>query len=182
MSIVRAVLLPAAVLGAAVAVRLFLAQGFSVPSASMRPTLLPGDYILVTPYRDQHRPSRQDVIVFRSGDKALRFYVKRVIGLPGDYLQLRSGQVVVNGYTLSEPYLYGRGTSGTVMPQIVPHDCYFVLGDNRQESLDSRAMGLVPLAAVVGKARVVYWSTSVEASGTRRISSIAWDRLLHRVH
>jgi len=147
----------------------------------MAPTLVTGDYILVSPYRSRARPDRGDVVVFRSGNSSHPFYVKRVIGLPGDYLQLRGGQIVLNGYTLPESYLMHKGTSGTLMPQIVPRDSYFVLGDNRQQSLDSRALGMVPLVAVVGKARVIYWSTSRQSSGRRGRGPIAWERLLQRI-
>lgn len=162
-------------------IRLFFAQGFAVPSPSMMPTLRPGDYILVTPFSHGHRPARSDVVVFRTGDRSEPYFVKRVIALPGDYLQLRDGQVMINGYTLPEPYLVHKGTEGTVVPQIVPHDCYFVLGDNRRESFDSRALGLVPVAALVGKARLIYWSSASDPSG-KKGRLISWSRILHGIH
>jgi len=70
----------------------------------------------------------------------------------------RVGRVVIGGKSLPEPYIAEPGTSGAIDPQIVPHDCYFVMGDNRASSLDSRSWGVLPRDAIIGRARMVLWS------------------------
>ena len=149
-------------LGVRAALRLYV-----IPSASMAPTLVPGDHIVVTPYRFASRPSRGDVIVFRSMHTADELMIKRVIGTPGDLVETRAGRVMVSGHALSEPYVAAQATTGAISPQIVPADCYFVLGDNRADSLDSRSWGVLPREFVVGKARMVLWSSDagVERKG-----------------
>jgi signal peptidase I len=132
---------------------------YVIPSSSMAPTLVPGDHIVVTPYRFSARPSRGDVIVFRSiraGDELL---IKRVIGTPGDLVETRGGRVFVSGHALPEPYVAAQATTGSMQAQIIPADCYFVLGDNRADSLDSRSWGVLPRDLVVGRARMVLWSS-----------------------
>jgi signal peptidase I len=129
---------------------------YTIPSASMTPALAPGDHILVTPYTRDARPERGDVIVFRRGDTVL---VKRVIATQGDLVEARLGRVVISGHALAEPYLAEQGVSGAIEAQIVPHDCYFVMGDNRASSLDSRSWGVLPHDAIIGRARVVLWSS-----------------------
>jgi signal peptidase I len=137
-----------------------LARGFvhlyAIPSASMMPTLTPGDHILVTPYASGVEPQRGDVIVFRRGDMVL---VKRVNATQGELIASRAGRVVIGGKTIAEPYVTEQGTSGAIDPQIIPHDCYFVMGDNRGRSLDSRSWGVLPRNAIIGRARMVLWSS-----------------------
>ncbi|HEY2830499.1 MAG TPA: signal peptidase I [Thermoanaerobaculia bacterium] len=154
-----------------------LARGFvhlyTIPSASMMPTLTPGDHILVTPYAANAQPQRGDVIVFRRGEMVL---VKRVIATEGELIASRLGRVVIGGKTIAEPYLAHQAASGALEPQIVPHDCYFVMGDNRASSLDSRSWGVLPRSAIIGRARMILWSSesrdgnvadAVEKSGAR---------------
>lgn len=131
---------------------------YSIPSASMAPTLEAGDQIVVTHYFGG-APDRGHVIVFESpdGDELL---VKRVIGVPGDLVDARLGRVRLGGYTLAEPYVRRQAATGAVSPQIVASGSYFVLGDNREESVDSRNWGLVPHERVVGRARLVLWSSA----------------------
>jgi len=131
---------------------------YSIPSESMVPALEVGDQIVVTRYL-QSRPERGDVIVFQSPVGADELLVKRVIGLPGDWIDSRLGRVRIGGFTLPEPYLDRAAASGSIPSQFVPPDTYFVLGDNRESSLDSRTWGVVPEELIVGRARVVLWST-----------------------
>jgi signal peptidase I len=164
-------------LGVAIALALIVrafVHIYTIPSASMIPTLQAGDHIVVTPYwRDP--PKRGDVVVFRSprNDQLL---VKRIIGTPGDFVQSRAGEVIIGNHVVSEPYLARRAASGEFTAQIVPADCYFVMGDNRASSLDSRSWGVLPRFLIVGKARLVLWSsadtssqpTASAATGMRR--------------
>jgi signal peptidase I len=91
--------------------------------------------------------------------------VKRVIAVPGDLIDSRLGRVRISGYTLPEPYLLRQVSSGAVAAQIVPADSYFVMGDNREDSSDSRSWGVVPRSRIVGRARLVLW-TSSRSTGT----------------
>ena len=143
-------------LGVRAALRLYV-----IPSASMAPTLVPGDHIVVTPYRFSAKPSRGDIIVFRSTRANDELMIKRVIGTPGDLVETRAGRVIVSGHALPEPYVASQATTGVISPQIIPADSYFVLGDNRTDSLDSRSWGVLPRDLVVGRARMVLWSSEV---------------------
>lgn len=128
-----------------------------IESISMQPTLFAGDFVIVNKvaYR-LGTPSRGDVIVFRyPPDPEREPYIKRVVGLPGDSIQVADGKVYVNGAPIIEPYI-----SAAPMYEgnwTVPEDSLFVLGDNRNSSSDSHSWGMVPLPNVIGKAEVVYW-------------------------
>ncbi|HET7434453.1 MAG TPA: signal peptidase I [Thermoanaerobaculia bacterium] len=130
---------------------------YSIPSASMEPTLQIGDTIAVIPYF-RGEPARGDVIVFHAltGEELL---VKRVIGTPGDFVDSHAGHVRVGGHEIAEPYVLRQGASELTQAQVVPSRCYYVLGDNRDDSSDSRTWGVVPRELVVGRARVVLWSS-----------------------
>jgi signal peptidase I len=145
-------------------------QLYSIPSASMAPTLEAGDQIVVTPYL-RGEPDRGHVIIFRSphSDELL---VKRIVAVPGDLIDSRLGRVRIGGYTLAEPYLLRPAATGAIDAQLIPADSYYVLGDNRDDSLDSRSWGVVPRNRVVGRARLVLWSSQpigeiVSASAAR---------------
>ena len=131
---------------------------YTIPSGSMLPTLCEGDQILVTSYV-RAEPSRGDVIVFRAprGDELM---VKRIVAAPGDLIETRGGKIAIGGHALPERYLAEPAASGVIPPQIVPSDCYFVMGDNRADSLDSRTWGVLPRELIVGKARIVLWSSA----------------------
>jgi signal peptidase I len=175
----------------AVTARMLVVQVFAIPSGSMMPTLQAGDQILVTPYQlpwTQPSPKRGDVVVFRRFDATQSYFVKRVIGVPGDHLEIRSGQVYVDGRAIREPYILAPG-GGNIQPEIIPADSYFVMGDHRDDSIDSRVWGLVPRSAMVGRARVVFWSAAGDPSylnaasaANRNVRShgerIRWDRVL----
>ncbi len=128
-----------------------------VESISMQPTLFAGNFVLVNKIAYiVGSPGRGDIIVFKyPPDPTQVPYIKRVIGLPGDHVHIDNGQVFVNGNALVEPYLTvkTRGTGDWV----VPANSLFVMGDNRNNSSDSRSWGMVPFANIIGKAEVVYW-------------------------
>lgn len=134
---------------------------YSIPSASMSPTLEVGDRIVVTRYFGA-RPERGHVIVFQSPRDERELLVKRVIGVPGDLIDARLGRVRIGEHTIPEAYVLREAATGAIEPQLIPANCYYVLGDNRDESLDSRSWGLVPRDRVVGRARLVLWSSPIE--------------------
>jgi signal peptidase I len=132
---------------------------YAIPSESMAPTLTTGDQIVVTRYF-RSVPERGDVIVFQSPVTPGELMVKRVIAGPGELIDSRLGRVRISGYTLSEPYVLRVATTGAVQTQLIPADSYFVMGDNREDSSDSRSWGVVPRSNVIGRARLVLWSSS----------------------
>lgn len=158
-SMARTILQP---LAAAVLLALLLrlvVHVYEIPSDSMLPTLRPGDRILVVRYFN-HGPDRGDVVVFESPAGNGELLVKRVIGLPGDLVDSRMGRLRVGGYTVPEPYLLQQAATGEIETQVVPSDSYFVLGDNREVSIDSRSRGPIPAGAVVGHAQLILWSST----------------------
>jgi len=159
-SLVRTILQP---IGIAVGLALIVRAAvhiYSIPSASMSPALEVGDRIVVTRYFGAD-PERGHVIVFQSPRDAGELLVKRVIAVPGDLIDARLGRVRIGGHTLPEPYVLRQAASGAIEPQLVAGDCYYVLGDNRDESLDSRSWGVVPRDRIVGRARLVLWSSPI---------------------
>ncbi len=168
----------------AIVLKTFVVQAFFIPSESMEPTLFPGDRVLVVKAFDS--PSRGDVIVFsdpqgRPGpdrgviggfvhwvSETLGFarpqdedFIKRVIGLPGEVVELRNGRLLVDGRHVPEPYLRGPVDTRDYGPVTVPADSLFVLGDNRLNSKDSRfGLGFVPVDKVIGRAFVIVWPPS----------------------
>ncbi|MDQ3280317.1 MAG: signal peptidase I, partial [Acidobacteriota bacterium] len=133
---------------------------YSIPSTSMAPTLQVGDQIVVTPYFHHAMPERGHVIVFRSPMRPDELLVKRVIAVPGDLVDARLGRVRIGGHTLNEPYVLRQAASGAIGAQLIPQNSYFVLGDNRDDSVDSRSWGVVPRERIVGRARLVLWSSA----------------------
>jgi signal peptidase I len=187
-------LIVAAVL--ALIIRTFFVQAFKIPSSSMEDTLLIGDHLLVSkfiyglqvPFIDEpvlsvRDPERGDVIVFEfpeDKDKSYfqrRDFIKRVIGLPGDKIEIRSKSVYVNGERYLTPeavYKDGNLTAGPRdnMPLVtVPEHEYFVMGDNRDRSYDSRFWGFVDRSVIKGRAFIKYWSWNSETFRPR------WDRI-----
>ena len=129
---------------------------FRIEGQSMEPNLHDGEYVLIDKVSYVlHPPDRGDVIVFvKPGEKD---YIKRVIGLPGDTVEVRGGQVIVNGVTLDEPYL-NQPTNYSMSARQVEPGHYFVLGDNRNNSSDSHStLGTIPASSIVGRAWLVYW-------------------------
>jgi signal peptidase I len=220
----------------------FVVQAFKIPSQSMEPTLLVGDHLLVNkfvfegrgqwydkllPYRPIHRG---DIVVFKYPFDDHPYYVKRVIGVPGDRIRISNAQVFVNGEAILEPYtvhdpLTDDPFGGEFPPApdavprnrlrpewaaklmnyvrdgqlVVPPNDYFVMGDNRDDSWDSRYWGFVDRDAIVGRPILIYWSVRATANdyadrslagSVRGIGSTVdhlssttrWHRLLREVH
>jgi signal peptidase I len=169
----------------ALVIRTFVIQAFKIPSGSMIPTLLVGDHLLVNKFllgtpvdvpftninlfhlpgiRD---PQRGDVIVFKYPEDPTRDFIKRVIGVGGDVVESRNKVVYVNGRKLVEPYAQhvdsgikpgGIDPRDNFGPVTVPKGDVFVMGDNRDESYDSRYWGFVDDSQIKGKAIIIYWS------------------------
>jgi signal peptidase I len=135
----------------------FIGQVTVVRGASMEPTLHDNERLIANKisYRFE-TPERGEIIIFRPPLEIKRNYIKRIIGVPGDEIEIANGEVYVNGEKLEEFYIENR-SHGNMPPTIVPDDSFFVLGDNRPNSSDSRYWGFVPRKNVVGKAWVVFW-------------------------
>lgn len=144
----------------AIVIRHYAVESFVVEGPSMQPTLHSGERLLVNKLIYHLRPPRPgEIVVFKPPKPTDKDYIKRVIAVGGDVVQLRDGWVYVNGKRLSEPYVAFR-SSGTTPPFQVPQGTIWVLGDNRPDSEDSRAFGEVPLANVKGEAVLVWWPLS----------------------
>lgn len=136
----------------------FVIQAFYIPSGSMEPTLMINDRILVAKFLYRFEPvARGDVIVFRYPLNTQRDFVKRVVGQPEDRVQLKEGVVYVNENRISETGYTIKPDFGNYGPVSVPSGQYFVLGDNRNNSEDSRFFGYVPRANIIGRAVFIYW-------------------------
>ena len=172
-------------------IRTFVVQAFKIPSGSMKPTLLVGDHILVNkflygikiPFTDNYlislsRPKRGDVIVFKYPLDTKKDYIKRVVGLPGDRIEFSNKELIINGQVVDDPHAkYSlHGNLRKFGPVAVPDDHLFVMGDNRDESSDSRVWGFVPISYLKGKAFLIYWSWDSRKFGLR------WSRLGDIVH
>ncbi|MGC8834490.1 MAG: signal peptidase I [Armatimonadota bacterium] len=138
----------------------FVFQVSRVEGDSMFPTLKDGQYTLVNKlvYR-LHPPERGDVIVFRSPQEPDRDYIKRVVALPGETIEIRNGWVIINGLKLKEPYVNNRPDYSRPAEKILPKHL-FVLGDNRQNSSDSHLWGQLPFNLVRGKSSFILWPPS----------------------
>ena len=139
-------------------------KAYKIPTETMAPTLLPGDRILVDRLAYvSEGPKRGDIIVFRYPEDPHRDFVKRVIGLPGETVEINSGQVLINGTALTEePYARfhyeNRGDYGSMgKPVKVPENSYYVMGDNSAKSRDSRYWGFVSRGALIGRATEIYF-------------------------
>jgi signal peptidase I len=162
-SAVEWVAIVVAALVAALVIKTFVIQAFYIPSGSMEPTLKVGDRVLVNKLAYHAHPiHRGDIVVFKrpkleGGAPTIKDLIKRVIGLPGDRIESAQGQVVINGQVLREPYLPAGTTTSGIEPQTVPAGQYWVMGDNRSNSRDSRFFHAIPKSLVVGRAFVRVW-------------------------
>lgn len=179
-------------------IRTFVVQAFKIPSGSMQDTLLVGDYILVNkfiygvkiPFTDKTlipitEPKRGDIIVFKFPNDPSKDFIKRVVGVGGDTIRIENKNVVVDGkeelnpFAIhTDPHIYPPGFQirDNYGPVTVPEGKLFVMGDNRDESNDSRFWGFVDLPAVRGKAFIIYWSWDSDDFEVR------WRRLGHIIH
>ena len=184
-------------------VRTFVVQAFKIPTGSMENNLLIGDHLLVNKFL--HAPTmtglerallpidpirRGDVLVFKYPEDPERDFIKRVIGLPGETLEMRDKKIYIDGKPLDEPYVHflfpvtsrgpgeadftAEGVSRNYGPVVVPPDMYFMMGDNRDNSQDSRYWGFMPRDYVKGKALFIYFSFGDDG--------VRWNRLLHQIH
>ena len=182
----------------AVVVRTFVVQAFKIPSRSMVPTLLVGDHILVNkfiygvkvPFLRKTiipitNPQRGDIVVFIYPNDRSKDYIKRVIGVSGDKIEIKNKIIFINGKQYSDAYgIYSDNViyPGSMQPRdnfgpvTVPAESLFVMGDNRDESADSRFWGFVDLKDVEGKAFIIYWSWNREEINLR------WQRLGSILH
>ena len=153
----------------AVLIRLFVAQTYFIPSTSMYPTLKAGDRIVVNKLSYHlHTINRGDIVVFKRppaencGGAPVPDLVKRVIGLPGNSISARHGIVYINGHVLAEPWLPKVNTTytSTFGPEKVPAGEYFMMGDDRVNSCDSRSWGFVKKSYIVGKVDFIIWPLS----------------------
>lgn len=178
-------------------VRGFIVQAFKIPSSSMEQTLLIGDHLLVNrlsyvmkiPFTDVvlfrlGNPERGDVIVFRYPADRSKDFIKRVVAKQGDVVEIRDKVVFVNGKESRNPH--ARFAEETIMPAqfsrrdnmpplTVPKDSYFVMGDNRDRSLDSRFWGFVQQNDLVGRALIIYFSWDAEADSV--LNHVRWNRI-----
>jgi len=135
----------------------FTVQNYMVEGTSMQPSLNNSQFVLVNKLAYLfHAPERVDVIVFHWPRDTTKDLIKRVIGLPGDTIVITGETVQVNGVVLKEPYI-SKADNPNVPKYVVPPNDYFVLGDNRPVSDDSRDWGYVPRSYIIGKAVLVYW-------------------------
>lgn len=160
-NVVEWVVIAAGALIVAFLIKTFLLQAFYIPSLSMAPTLQVNDRVLVNKLSyDLHEVNRGDLVVFESlpNESAdTKDLIKRVIGLPGETVSSRDGQILINGQVLEEPYLDEGVTTGPLEPTTIPPDHVWVMGDNRANSRDSRFFGPVPQSLIIGRAFVRVW-------------------------
>lgn len=153
--------------GAAILIRAFVLEAYYIPSGSMEPTLMPGDRILVNKLAfDYQSVKAGDIIVFRRPptdviSPTIRDLVKRVVGLPGQHIASGpDGEVLINGKPLPQPYLTAKAKADPgipIRPQVIPKGYYFVMGDNRGDSEDSRYFGPIPGRLIVGRVVAIIW-------------------------
>jgi len=205
--------------------RTFVIEAFKIPTGSMENTLLIGDFLLVNkavygaeiPFTNRHlpafrKPQRGDIIVFRWPRDLTKPFVKRLIGVPGDTLEMRDGVLYVNGTSRREPYVVHTYPDADPAPEdfdwqrdflvkraeasvgyhpsrnnwgplVVPNGSYFMLGDNRDNSYDSRYWGFVADSLIMGEPLFVYYSYERDASRPYPwLTDIRWARLGMRIH
>lgn len=183
----------------ALIIRAFVIQAFTIPSGSMIPTLLVGDYILVNkfllgspidlPFTNINlfrmpalrRPHKGDVIVFKFPVDPSKDFIKRVVAVEGDKIEARDKVIYVNGLPANEPFM--RHTDNLVLPNRdnfgpieIPKDKFFCMGDNRDNSRDSREWGFVDIKDVKGKALIIYFSKDT-SHPLLRLDKVRFDRI-----
>jgi len=144
-------------------------QNYDVTGPSMEPSLHDQERIMVDKVSYWfHTPARGDVIVFSAPPAPTENYVKRIIGIPGDVITVDGNTVMLNGVTLNETYvdptLQGNANP-PINKQLIPDDNYFVMGDDRKNSSDSRSWGWVPRDKIIGRAALVYWPLGQDNNG-----------------
>ncbi|MCK5069566.1 MAG: signal peptidase I [Desulfocapsa sp.] len=187
-------------------IRSFIVQAFKIPSGSMLPTLQIGDHLLVNKFLygvkipmtgkiliPWKSPKRDDVVVFRFPKDRSIDYIKRVVGVAGDTIEIKNKQLFLNGDSISKSHAHyteknilkaSAGPRDNMGPVKVPAGTIFVMGDNRDNSYDSRFWGFVPLNDVLGKAFILYWSWDLNEPlmSVDRFTSIRFGRIGDIVH
>lgn len=188
----------------ALVIRAFVVQAFKIPSSSMEPTLLIGDHLLVNkfiygikvPFVDKKilqfkKPERGDIIVFKYPVNPKIDFIKRVIAIEGDRVEIINKQVFINGFPADDPYAVfldgkeeGESNNSSLKyyygPVVVPENAVFCLGDNRDRSQDSRYWGFVDLNLVRGKAFILYFSW--DSTSKSILGKVRWSRFGHILH
>ena len=179
-------------------IRTFVVQAFKIPSGSMKPTLLIGDHLLVNKFIygvkipfirktliSISEPKRGDVVVFIYPEDRSKDFIKRVIGVGGDTIEIRNKKIFLNGLPYNDAhgvYVDDFIIPGSIQPRdnfgpfTVPQGALFTMGDNRDQSYDSRFWGVVDMKDVLGKAMILYWSWNKDDHNVR------WSRLFSLVH
>jgi signal peptidase I len=167
-------------------IRTYVVQAFKIPSGAMEPTLLIGDYILVDKKAHTIEAlTRKDIIVFKFPKDPSKDYVKRIIGLPGETLEIVDKEIFIDGVPLKENYVIhadpifypsGSRPRDNFGPIKIPNGHLFVMGDNRDQSFDSRYWGFVEESKVKGKVMNIYWSWD------KKRNHIRWDRIGKKVN
>lgn len=191
-------------------IRTFVVQAFKIPTGSMEPNLLVGDHLLVNkfvfspsasrlerallPVRDVERG---DVVVFKFPEDPERDFIKRIMALPGETIEVRGTELLINGTPIAQPFahfllphdpaspLSGGDPRDHYGPITVPADHYFAMGDNRDNSQDSRYWGFLPAHYIKGRALMIYWSFDSgdgTSAGAGLLGGTRWSRLLHQIH
>lgn len=143
---------------AAIFLKTFIIEMYWVPSESMVPTIVVKDRVVVTKFNYWFRePEHGEVVVFQSPTEENKNLIKRLIGVPGDTVEFKDNSLYINGEKVDEPYLSDEAFSVDYGPITLPEKMYFMCGDNRQHSLDSRSWGFVSEDLLIGKGVAVYW-------------------------
>src|ERR1700694_2703435 len=166
---------------------LYVVIQYAVPTvhvvgSSMYSTLHDNDLLVASKISYKlHQPQRGDIIVFKPPDEASRDFIKRIIGLPGERIRIANSVVYINGRVLNEPYLPERWTYNNNWPQsgqdqLIPPDQYFVMGDNRNHSSDSRTFNFIDLTFILGKGEIRIWPLGQVGilSGKPRLTASRW--------
>ncbi len=155
-------------------------KAYKIPSRSMEPTILAGDLLIVARSQAARNPNRGDLIVFECPTDPSKELIKRVVAVGGDTVEIRNKELWLNGKAVKESYAIHQevdvipatqSTRDNMGPQIIPADSYFVMGDNRDRSYDSRDCGAVAKNKVTGTAKFIYWSWDQKGM------SVRWDRI-----
>jgi signal peptidase I len=205
----------AVALALAIVLRTFLIQAYKIPSGSMERTLLIGDHIIVnklvfglrmpdsifglTPFAgeipygrylfDLEQVHRGDVVVFVYPEDPTKDFIKRVVAIPGDTVEIKDGMLILNGASVEAPYARyevapserSNSPRDSLEPQTIPPGHYFMMGDNRDRSYDSRFWGPVSRDAIEGRAMFIYWSCGENATPISCFYDVRWSRLFHPI-
>lgn len=157
-----------------------LVKAYKLPSGAMEDTLLIGDHILVDKRSPARQPQRSDIVIFEYPEDPTKDFIKRVVAIGGDTVEVKNKNVLVNGTAVTEPYVVHKEANiipatenprDNLAPKIVPAGSYFMMGDNRDRSYDSRFWGFVTKDKVKGTVKSIYWSWDREKGAVR------WSRI-----